>query len=198
MNITRLCAYRFTRLMFCPDSMFQRFSVLVRIVLCIELYCIVCAQLVVYAVWVWFCACGCLYDMAESIAGRIYIKYASGSVLEIYRQNQLCKDIFNVMHNKASERNETNEQITCTHSLTLAHSIQLVVVPLLLLLLVAFAKHEQHKHDGKKFNCTGVAAISICTHNLSLARIFFIWPCILCVAKIWIWEIRKMHIVCNK
>lgn len=54
----------------------------------------------------------------ESIAGRIYItrKYGRDRYRRIDStdsQNQLCKDIFNVMHNKATE------QTTCTETETL-------------------------------------------------------------------------------
>lgn len=91
------------------------------------------------------------------------------------------------MYNKATERNET-KRTNNLHSLT--HSRSLTLHSLVTAVAAAGCLHEQHKHDGKKFNCTGVAAIPICIRSVpvslarSLARIFFIWPCISCVAEI--------------
>lgn len=90
-----------------PENEFQ-FAVL--LYCCIHLEIDVCV--VVYVIWL-------------NIAGRIYIYHQNANVRdhfngscieEIYRQNQLCKDIFNVMQNKA---NRTNNLHSFSHSLTL-------------------------------------------------------------------------------
>lgn len=69
-----------------------------------------------------------------------------------------------------------NKQTTCTHSRSLHPLVSAAAVA------VAAAgclhrTHKQHKHDGKKFNCTGVAAIPICTlshSNFLYLAVYFV------------------------
>lgn len=109
--------------------------------------------------------------------------------------------------NANNKANRTNEQTTCTQIrciLFISLSVRVILAA-----LQAFATYNATKTMSKKFNCTGVAdaaaaaVAAACNSDILyiLSRIFFIWhfvchPC--AQSKFWIWEIRKMHIVCNK
>lgn len=113
-------------------------------------------------VWMWlFMWCSCW--QRESLAGRIYIyiyiKYGWNRFvsMDLRTQNQLCKDIFNVMHNKATK--QPNKQPAQCHNAP-QYSIGGVEHTRMQcnfsLALCVFCPTEPPTTMAKKFNCPGV------------------------------------------
>lgn len=172
-------------------------------------------ELVCFNLGMRWCECGCLCDGKTSLAGRIYIWFCicilyrirEFGIVSSYRSLPTKINYVKIYFqcNANNKANRTNEQTTCTQIrciLFISLSVRVILAA-----LQAFATYNATKTMSKKFNCTGVAdaaaVAAACNSDILyiLSRIFFIWhfvchPC--AQSKFWIWEIRKMHIVCNK